>query len=249
MDEALARELFPAGNAAGARLRLEDAAGAKREAEIVGVVASVRHFTLEEKAMGTLYLPVAQIPENMLSNLLGNANLVVRTGGPPQMATAAVRRAIREIDPDVPTGAVKMMEDIRGAALSARRFTALLIGFFSLAAAALAGIGLYGTLSELVAVERRPIGIRIALGASRADILRHIAGRGLRLTLWGLVAGIALALALCRFLRASLYDVSPADPLAVVAAAALLLAVALISCAIPARRASRVDPIAALKAE
>lgn len=249
VDEVLARQLFPGGDAVGSRLRLEDAEERPREAEIVGVVGGVKHFALEEEPLGTLYLPAAQIPENMLSLLLNNSNLVVRTSVPPLSAAQAVRTAIREIDPDVPTGSVRTMGEVRSAALSDRRFTALVFGLFALSAAALAGVGLYGTLSQLVAQDRRPIGIRLALGASPSHILRHVAGRGLRLTAGGVAAGLALALPLSRLLSASLYGVSPADPMAYGLASLLLIAVSAIASVLPALRASRVDPTVALRAE
>ncbi len=249
IDDTLARQLFPAGDAVGSRLRLEDAEERPREAEIVGVVGGVKHFTLEEPPLGTLYLPAAQIPENMLSLLLNNVSLVARTHLAPLSSAPAVRKALREIDPDVPTGNVRTMDDVRSAALAARRFTALLFGLFAAVAAALAGLGLYGTLSQLVAQDRRPIGIRLALGASPSVILRSVAGRGLGLTLAGIGIGLALALALSGLLAASLYEVSPADPWALLGAAALLLVVAAAASIIPARRATHIDPAIALRNE
>src|SRR5262249_10251048 len=190
LDEALARTLFPGADPVGSRLILEDAEGKPREAEIVGLVGSVKHFSLEEEPLGTLYAPIAQIPANMLTNLLNSANVVTRTSIEPLAAAQEVRRAIREVDPDVPTGRVRTMREVRGAALAGRRFLALLFALFSIAAAALAGVGLYGTLAEMVAQERRAIGIRLALGASRSDILRHVAGRGVGLTAAGIAAGL-----------------------------------------------------------
>ena len=249
LDEALARALFPGVDPVGSRLILEDAVSETREAEIVGVVGSVKHFSLEEDAPGTLYAPIAQIPANMLSNLLNNANLVTRTSIDPLAAAPEVRRAIREVDPDVPTGSVRTMGDVRGAALAGRRFLALLFALFAVFAAVLAGIGLYGTLAEMVAQELRAIGIRMALGASRADILRHVAGRGVALTAAGIAAGLALAIPVSRLLSSSLFAVSPADPQAYGFAAILLLAIAAAAYALPARRATRVDPAAALRPE
>jgi predicted permease len=249
VDEALARALFAGADPVGSRLILEDAVGQPREAEIVGVVGSVKHFSLEEDAPGTLYAPIPQIPANMLSNLLNNANLVTRTSIDPLAAAPEVRRAIREVDPDVPTGSLRTMGEVRSAALAGRRFLALLFALFSIAAAALAGIGLYGTLAEMVSQERRAIGIRLALGASPSDILRHVAGRGVGLTAAGIAAGLAIAAPLSRLISTSLFGVSPTDPQAYGLAAVLLLAIAAAACALPARRASRVDPAAALRPE
>ena len=249
VDETLARALFPAGDAVGSRLRLEDAEERPREAEIVGVVGGVKHFTLDEQPLGTLYLPLAQIPANMLGNLLNNANLVIRTRSAPLASAPAMRRAIREIDPDVPTGSVRTMGEIRGSALAASRFAVFLFGLFAVSAAALAAIGLYAAISQLVAQDRRTIGIRLALGATSGAILRQVAGQGLALTVGGIGVGLALAVPAARLLSASLYEVSPADPVSFLAAAAFLLAVSAAACAIPARRASRVDPMTALRSE
>jgi putative ABC transport system permease protein len=249
VDQTLAAKVFPSGSALGARLVLEDAELNPRVAEIVGVVGSVKHFALEEEPTGTLYLPIAQVPNNMLSNLLNNSSLVVRTAEDPRLSVTAVRRALREVDPDVPTGAVATLAEIRGAALASRRFTAALFVLFAAAAAALAGVGLYGALSQMVAQDRRSIGIRLALGASPSEILRRVAGRGLALTLAGTAAGVASALALSRLLAASLFGVSPVDAGAYAAAAGILAALALTACALPARRAARVDPAIVLRAD
>jgi predicted permease len=249
VDQALAARVFPAGDALGSRLVLEDAELSPRIAEIVGVVGNVKHFALEEDPTGTLYLPIAQVPNNMLSNILNSSSLVVRTEADPRLAVSAVRRALREIDPDVPTGAATTLAEIRGAALASRRFTAALFGLFAAAAAALAAVGLYGALSQMVAQDRRSIGIRLALGASPSAILRRVAGRGVGLTVAGTAAGVALSLALSRLLAASLFAVSPADPSAYAAAAALLALLALAASALPARRAARVDPAAVLRTE
>ena len=249
VDETLAARVFPSGDALGARLVLEDAELRPRIAEIVGVVGNVKHFALEEEPTGTLYLPIAQVPNNMLFNLLNNSSLVARTSGDPRLYAASVRRALREVDPDVPTGTVTTLAEIRGGAVAARRFTAALFGLFAAAAAALAGVGLYGALSQMVAQDRHAIGIRLALGATPADIVRRVTRRGVGLALAGISAGIAAAAALSRLLAASLYAVSPTDPWAYAAAAAVLAALALAASALPARRAAHVDPALVLRSE
>ena len=249
VDEVLARSLWPGQDPVGARLRLEDAEGKPREVEVVGVVGKVKHFQLEEEPLGTLYAPLAQIPENMLSFVLNGSSLVVRTTVAPLSAAPEIRRVIRSIDSDVPTGSIRTLSELRGLALAPRRFLALLFGLFALAGALLAGTGLYGALAQLVAQERRSIGVRLALGASRADILRWIARQGIGLTAAGVALGLAVTLPLSRLLSASLYDVSPADPLAYGLASMLLLAISAVACGLPALRASRVDPTVALRAE
>jgi putative ABC transport system permease protein len=249
LDETLAKRVFPSGDALGSRLVLEDAELNPRIAEIVGVVGDVKHFALEEEPSGTLYLPIAQVPNNMLSNLLNNSSLVVLTAADPGLSVPTVRRAVREVDADVPTGAVTTLAEIRGSAIAARRFTAAIFALFAAAAAALAAVGLYGALSQMVAQDRRAIGIRLALGASPGDIVRRVARRGVGLALAGTSAGIAGALALSRLLAASLYSVSPTDPTAYAAAAGLLALLALAASALPARRAARVDPAVVLRSE
>jgi predicted permease len=249
VDEVLAGSLWPGRDPIGARLRLEDADGKLREVEVVGVVGRVKHFQLEEEPLGTLYAPLAQIPENMLSFVLNGSSLVVRTTVAPLSAAPEIRRVIRSIDSDVPTGSIRTLSELRGSALAPRRFLALLFGLFALAGVLLAGTGLYGALAQLVAQERRTIGVRLALGASRADILRLIARQGIGLTAAGVALGLAVTLPLSRLLSASLYGVSPADPLAYGLASLLLIAVSAIACGLPALRASRVDPTVALRAE
>jgi putative ABC transport system permease protein len=249
LDQTLAARVFPAGDALGSRLVLEDAELRPRIAEVVGIVGNVKHFALEEEPTGTLYLPIAQVPNNMLSNLLNNSSLILRTSAEPRLSVPSVRRALREVDPDVPTGTVTTLAEIRGTALAARRFTAALFGLFAAAAAALAAVGLYGALSQMVAQDRRAIGIRLALGASPGGIVSRVTRRGLGLTLAGTAAGVAVAAGLSRLLTASLYSVSPTDPGAYAAAAALLAVIALVASALPARRAARVDPAVVLRAE
>ncbi len=249
VDQTLASKLFPSGDALGGRLVLEDAELNTRIAEIVGVVGNVKHFALEEEPTGTLYLPIAQVPNNMLSNLLNNSSLVVRTSSDARLSAAAVRRLVRGVDPDVPTGTITTLAEIRGSAVAARRFTAALFGLFAAAAAALAGVGLYGALSQMVAQDRRAIGIRLALGARPSDIVRRVARRGTGLALAGTAGGIAAAAALSRLLAASLYAVSPTDPGAYAAAAAALALLALAASAWPAHRAARVDPAIVLRTE
>jgi putative ABC transport system permease protein len=249
VDEALAASLWPGEDPLGARLRLEDSEGKLRDAEIVGIVGRVKHFALEEEPLGTLYAPLAQIPANLLGNVLNGSSLVVRTTVPPLAAAPQIRRAIRDLDPDVPTGSVQALGELRASVLAPRRFLAVCFGLFAAAGALLAGIGLYGALAQLVAQERRAIGVRLALGASRSDIVGLIARQGVGLTAAGVVAGLALTAPLSRLLSGSLYGVSPMDPVSYGLAACLLLTIAAVSCGLPALRASRVDPNRALREE
>jgi len=249
VDEALAASLWPGEDPLGARLRLEDSEGRLRDAEIVGIVGRVKHFALEEEPLGTLYAPLAQIPGNLLGNVLNASSLVVRTTVPPLAAAPAIRRAIREVDADVPTGSVQALGALRASVLAPRRFLAVCFGVFAAAGALLAGIGLYGALAQLVAQERRAIGVRLALGASRSDIVGLIARQGVGLTVAGVGAGLALTVPLSRLLYGSLYGVSPLDPVSYGLAALLLLAIAALSCGLPALRAARVDPNLALREE
>jgi len=249
VDETLARRYWPDGDPIGSRLRITATKGVSREVEIVGVAGSVRHMSLEEEPGGTLYEPIAQTPATNLAFLGSGVSLVVRTSGPPLLAARAIRKAIRSVDPDIPTGNVRTLDEAVAAVLSSRRFAAALVAFFAAAAAALAGAGLYGTLSQLVAEGRREIGIRVALGANAAAIRRHVLGRGAMLALAGIAAGLLLWMPASRLAAGLLYGVGPWNPAAMAIAAALLSAVAALATLLPARRAARVDPMTALRSE
>jgi ABC-type antimicrobial peptide transport system permease subunit len=175
--------------------------------------------------------------------------LVVRTAGNPASMTPIVRNAIRQIDPTLPVADVRPMTEVVGAALSQPRFTSLMLSLFATLALTLAAGGIYGVLSYIVSRRAREIGIRVAIGADRSRVLRMVLGSGCALALLGIGAGSVAALLLTRFLRGLLHGVTPGDPLTFISVAAGLFMVALVASLAPAWRATRVDPLIALKSE
>jgi putative ABC transport system permease protein len=193
--------------------------------------------------MGDIYFPYT------VGSLLPDMTLVVRTKGLPAQVAQDVRAVVASVNPDVPVSEVQTMDGILSASLSTPRSTMWLFTGFALLALVLGTVGIYGVLSFSVAERTHEIGIRIALGAQRNNVLKLVIGKGLRLALVGVGTGILGALALTRFLSSLLYDVKPTDPLTFVAVALILTAVALLASYIPARRATKVDPMVALRYE
>jgi putative ABC transport system permease protein len=175
--------------------------------------------------------------------------LVVKTQGDPRALAGAVRQSIRTLDPSLPVADVRTMDDVVAATLSAPRFTGMLLGAFAALALALSAIGIYGVLSYVVSRRTREIGIRLAIGAGRGQVLRLVLGSGVALSLVGIVIGLAAAASLSRLMGTLLHDVEPGDPATFAAVAATLTAVAIAASLVPAWRATRVDPVRALKAE
>jgi putative ABC transport system permease protein len=172
---------------------------------------------------------------------------VLRTEREPRGSVAAVESAVRSIDADQPLGAVRTMDELLTRSVAGRRFPLLLLATFATLALVLAAVGIYGVMSFLVAQRRHEIGVRMALGAEAKDVRRLVVGQGMRLVLAGLALGALGAFALTRVLRGLLFAVSATDPLTFGAVALLLVLVALAACWIPARRATRIDPLAALR--
>ena len=191
-----------------------------------------------------IYTPNDQGPSTYLS-------FMVRTGGEPDAFVGAARAALQEMDPQLPLIQPQSLEQIANQSPSVflRRYPSYLIGSLAALALALAVVGLYGLISHMVLQRAREIGIRVALGAQRGDILRMVLRQGIRATVAGVVIGVVAGLALTRLLRSLLYGVTPGDWLTFLSVALLLLVVALAACSIPARRATRVDPIVALRYE
>src|SRR5207237_378323 len=175
--------------------------------------------------------------------------LVVRSGLDPLSLGRAVREAVAAVDPTIPTGHLRSMDQVLSHSLALRNVMRVLLTFFAALALLLASIGIYGVISYAVATRTREIGVRIALGAQRADVLRIVLGEGLKLILAGATLGLAAAFALTKLLGSLLYGVSATDPAIFAFGTALLVIVALAACHIPARRAMRVDPIVALRYE
>jgi putative ABC transport system permease protein len=195
-----------------------------------------------------VYAPLAQLPVWMEIRRPAMA-LIVRTEGDADAMVSTIRRAVVEIDPGVPVYGVQTMEAVVSQATEQQRLSAMLVSAFAGLALLLAGVGVYGVLAYVVSQRTREIGVRVALGARRSDILRHIVSQGLILTVGGLGIGLAGAAVLANFVRALLYGVSPRDVTTLAATAVVLGVIALIASLIPARRASSVDPLTALRAE
>jgi putative ABC transport system permease protein len=175
--------------------------------------------------------------------------IVVRTAGDPLAAAATVRREIARLDPDQPISDVRTMDERIGRSLESRRFSTILLALFSALALALAAIGIYGIIAYAVTQRTHEIGVRLALGAQRRDVLRMIVGQGMAMTAAGTAVGMVSALLAARLMSSLLFGVSAADPVTFTAIPILLAAVAFVACYVPARRATRVDPLVALRTE
>jgi predicted permease len=250
IDEALAHRFFkPDESPIGFHLRIDDGAGEPREVEIVGVSGDVKHFGLDDEPTPTLYAPVYQVPKGSVSFLISNMSLVVRSSTDPMAQAAAVRREVQAIDKDVPASSTKTMEQFLSASVAPRRFSVLLLGIFAGTALLLAAIGIYAVISYLVTQRTHEIGIRMALGAGRRDILTLVVGQGMTLALVGIGIGLVAAFMLTRVMSSLLFNVSATDPTIFAAVSIVLALVALLAIYIPARRAMRVDPMEALRYE
>ena len=210
--------------------------------EIIGVVGDVHQIGLDTSPEPTVYWPH---PELVMSGM----TILVRTSNDPLAMVSAVRNELQQIDPELPMAAVAPMDQLLADSLSRSRFTMLLLGIFAAVALVLAAVGIYGLIAYSVTQRTQELGIRIALGAQRRDVLRLVLGQGTRLTLLGVTVGVLAGLGFARLLSTLLFGVSATDPLTFACVAALLGLVGLAACYIPARRATRVDPIVALRYE
>jgi len=210
----------------------------------VGVVADSKQDSVDSEPHPELYEPYAQHP---FASFL--VTLVIRTASNPTGAAAAVRDAVRQVDSEQPVIQMRTMQDVVSESIWRQHVSASMLGLFAAIALVLSAVGIYGVLSYSVSRRRHEIGIRSALGATRRDILRMVVGEGLLLTLMGVGVGVAVALGLTRLLTGLLYGVRPRDPLTFVALALLLIIVALLAVYVPARRATSVDPMVALRYE
>ena len=208
--------------------------------QIIGVVGDLRHRSLERPAYAAMYMPSRQ---------LNWMNLVIRTTGDPLSIVAAVRKELQAIDPDQPVGAVKPMTEWVETSVAEPRYRTTLLGLFAALAMVLAATGIYGVMSYSVAQRTHEIGIRMALGARRADVLKLVVRQGMVLTVVGVALGVVGAFALTRVMASLLFGVTAKDPVTFAVVAALLIAVAFVACFVPARRATKVDPLVALRYE
>jgi predicted permease len=250
VDEAFARQFFGGRDPLHQRLDLN---GGASGAEIVGVVGHVKQWGLDRDGMAPLraevYLPFMQMPDAAMVLTPTNSTVLVRSapGAPPVFD--ALRRVLHEISADLEISGVQTMNEIVAGSLAARRFSMILFGSFALVALALASIGIYGVTSYLVGQKTHEIGLRIALGARRTDVLRLVVGQGARAALGGAAAGLVAALGLTRLMGHLLFGVSATDPLTFAGVAAVLISVTLAACYLPASRAMGIDPTLALRRE
>ena len=241
VSNAFVRQYFPNEEPIGRRIVFDG--NDKTAREIVGVVADVRRNGLDVNVQPEMYVSHVQKPERRL-------NVVIRTEAEDALQLAQAARAeVKAFDPNQIIWRTQTLDQLLSTSVAPRRFNMLLLGIFAGVALVLAAVGLYGVMSYSVSWRTREIGIRMALGARRADVLRLVVRQGMTMTLIGLALGLVGAFSISRVLRGLLHGVSPTDPLTFVAVSIVLLAVALLACLVPARRATRVDPIIALRTE
>jgi putative ABC transport system permease protein len=243
VNETMARAFWPDTDAIGKRIMWGGWPGNKW-LTIVGVVADVKISSLEAEAKPTIYMPMFQYPRSR-----SNVVYVARAEGDTASLASGMRAEIRAVDSELPVYDIRSMNQIIRESVSQRRFTMMMLGVFASAAMLLAAVGIYGVMSYSVTQRTREIGVRMALGATRSDVLGMVVGQGMALALAGTVAGLAAAIALTRLMKSLLYGVSATDPMTFTGVSAILILVALLACYLPARRAAKVDPQIALRYE
>jgi putative ABC transport system permease protein len=240
INVAMAEKMFPGRDPLGKRIRSWRDENVLRT--IVGVVGNVARYSIDDEVRPTVYIPFEQ----------GNwtlQGLTIRTSSDPQALASMIRAEVWNIDPDLPVTRIETMEERLAATMEGERFNMLLLGLFAMVALTLAAIGIYGLLSYSVTQRSHEIGIRMAMGAERIDVLRAVIRQGLVLTLIGVGTGLGLALALSRVLSGLLFEVSAVDPLTYAGVSVLLVIVAAAASLVPALRATEVDPIVTLRYE
>jgi putative ABC transport system permease protein len=254
INEGLAKQYWPNGDAVGQRILIGKGVGpefAEPAREIIGIVGDVRNQGLGSNPDPIMYIPVAQVNDGVtaLNNKIIPLTLLVRTKIQPFSLSADIQREIRAASGGLPVAHIRSMEQVRGESTSRSDFNMTLLAIFAGIGLLLAAIGIYGLTSYSVEQRTQEIGIRMALGAGPDDVRRMVVMQGMWLAFIGVFLGVAASLALTRLIANLLYGVKPWDPISVVSVAALLIAIALFATYIPARRASRVDPIVSLRYE
>ena len=245
VNEEMVREFFPHESPIGVRIRWAGDAGPPQWMTVIGVVADVKHSGLNQPTDPAVYTPFSQNDERWRHFM----TLAIRTRGATSGLVGEVKNQVWSLDSQIPVSDVHTMDELMAVSLAQQRFNMLLLGLFAALALILAAVGIYCAMAYAVSQRTHEIGIRTALGAQRRDVLRLVMGDGAKITLFGIVIGIAGALALTRLMAGLLFEVKPTDPATFVAVAILLALVALAACYIPARRALRVDPLVALRYE
>src|SRR5262245_33293909 len=242
INEMMARRFWPGEEAVGKRFKLGQAQSTNPWLTVVGVVGDMRRQSLERQPIAQIFRPYLQSSERRLI-------LLIRTTGEPTQLASVVRNEIRAIDKTVLINGISTFESLLARNVAQRRFQTWLLALFSALALLLAAVGIYGVMSYAVMQSTRELGIRVALGAQARDVLKLVVGQGMLLTVLGVGIGLLAAFALTRVLAGLLFDVTATDPTTFIAAPLALLAVALLACFVPARRATKVDPMVALRNE
>jgi putative ABC transport system permease protein len=242
IDRLLAERFFPEGHTLGQRIQIFP--DPNRWREIIGVVGDLRSAGLDADANPTLYVPMVQ---NLYPPALRNVFLVARTSRDPTSLVPAIRGRLRSLDKNIPISQVQTMDEIVSASLAQRRLITSLLLIFALLAAILAAVGMYGVMAYIVAQRTQEIGIRMAMGARAIDVMKMVLREGVTLATVGIAIGVSAAFGLTRVMASLLFGVSAADPITFVGISLLLTFVSLLACYLPARRASQVDPIVALR--
>jgi predicted permease len=241
ISETTARRFWPGENALGKHIKVGRSTSRQPWLTVVGVVKDVRQFELIIEPQPQMYLPYRQ------ADFFEPRSMIIRTNFDPLSLAGTVRQTVWEIDKDQPVSDISSMEEIVSDSVARQRFSMLLLGIFAGLALVLAAVGIYGVMSYSVAQRTREIGIRMALGAQRSDVLKMTVGHGFRLVLTGVAIGLAAAFVLTRVMSTLLFGVSPTDPLTFITISIVLVSVAVLASYVPARRATRVDPMFALR--
>jgi predicted permease len=248
VNEALVKRFFPGQNVIGKRVNAYYRFPDTLWFNIVGVAKDVKQGGLEQDAGTEIYFNYEQFPR-LAGFAPAQMNVVLKTTRPLDAIAPSIRSAVRAMDPALPIIQLRTMEDVVGASVTRQRFLSLLLGIFGVVALTLAAIGTYGILSYMVTERQREIGIRIALGADTNRVVRLVMGQGMTIAVGGIVLGIAGASVLSRLTQSLLYGVKPSDPLTFVAVAGVITVVAAVACALPTRRAMRVDPLESIRGD
>jgi putative ABC transport system permease protein len=242
INETMVQKIFPNEDPIGKRITFDNRDKNPEWFEIVGIVGDVKQYGLDQPTTMQTYEPYTQQPPSSMM-------LVVRSAGDPTNLSAAIRNEVLKLDKEQPTTYIKTLNEYFAISVAQQRFSVVLLGIFAAVALVLAAVGIYGVLSYAVTQRTHEIGIRMALGAGQHDVFRLVVGRGMLLSVIGVVGGLVAAFALTRLMASLLFGVTATDAVTFASVAGVLLGVALLACYIPARRATKVNPLIALRYE
>lgn len=248
VNEAFARRIFAGQEPLGRQLCVGCEYGDPAMRQVVGVVNETKQRSLLDPAPSTVFIPITQAPDGVLE-VLRQSSFVLRTAGDPLLLSAAIRSEMQQLDSNLPVRSLRSMEELVGSSLAPQRFNLSLLTLFAAVGLLLAAVGIYGVLAYNVSQRTHEIGLRMALGAQRHQVLTLVLKQGMRLALAGVALGLAASFAMTRLMKSLLFGVNATDPATLVGVSVLLLLAALLACYIPARRATKVDPLVALRYE